>query len=56
MQSGADPESDPPGTVSVCPVPSSLWVQSDFGTLGLVGLSLLERPLANRDSVTLFIF
>ena len=24
MQSGADPESDPPGTVSVCPVPSGL--------------------------------
>ena len=56
MQSGADQESDPPGTVSVCPVPGGLWVQSDFGTLGLVALCLLERPLANRFSVTLFIF
>lgn len=56
MQSGADQESDPPGTVSVCLVPGGLWIQSDFGTLGLVALCLLERPLANRFSVTLFIF
>ena len=40
MQSGADQESDPPGTVSVCLVPGGLWIQSDFGTLGLVAKTI----------------
>lgn len=53
MRSGTDKNPIPQGRSWSVHPPGACGSQSHFGTLGLVGLCLLGRPLAKRASITL---